>query len=258
MLWMVKPQTAPTRAASTVMTSMTGSRWRQSARVLSAQTAADGDQRDQRRGVLGPQHRAEQRDQHEGPRARQLSRTCWRSRPQRAHLLKLSMMLSTAGPMTAMNRVGRMQKISGMVIFTGTCWAFSSARWRRLTRISADCTRSTWAIGDAEGVGLHHGADEGADVGDVGALAQRAQRVGAALADLHLAQHAGELLGQRALGVAGHLLDRGVEAEAGLDADGEQVDGVGEVALQLLGRARGPAGRGTGSGRRSRRRCRPR
>ena len=45
-----------------------------------------------------------------------------------AHLLKLSMMLSTAGPMTAMNRVGRMQKISGMVILTGTCWAFSSAR----------------------------------------------------------------------------------------------------------------------------------
>ncbi len=40
-----------------------------------------------------------------------------------------------------------MQKISGMVILTGTCWAFSSARWRRLTRISEDWTRSTWAIG---------------------------------------------------------------------------------------------------------------
>ena len=41
---------------------------------------------------------------------------------------KLSMMLIAAGPMTAMNRQGRMQKISGMVILTGTCWAFSSAR----------------------------------------------------------------------------------------------------------------------------------
>ena len=27
-----------------------------------------------------------------------------------------------------MNSEGRMQKISGMVILTGTCWAFSSAR----------------------------------------------------------------------------------------------------------------------------------
>lgn len=41
--------------------------------------------------------------------------------------LKLCIMLIAAGPMTAMNSVGRMQKISGMVIFTGTCWAFSSA-----------------------------------------------------------------------------------------------------------------------------------
>ena len=34
----------------------------------------------------------------------------------------------TAGPMTAMNRHGRMQKIRGTVIFTGTFWACSSAR----------------------------------------------------------------------------------------------------------------------------------
>ena len=128
-----------------------------------------------------------------------------------------------------------MQKISGMVILTGTCWAFSSARWRRLTRISEDWTRSTWAIGMPNESACTMAPTNAADVGDVGALAERAQRVGAALADLHLAEHPGELLGQRALGVAGHLLDRGVEAEAGLDADGQQVDGVGQVALQLLG-----------------------
>ena len=66
-LWMVKPQIAPTIAASTVMTTMTGSRCRQSARVLSAQTRADRDQRDERGGVLRPQHGAEQRDQDECP-----------------------------------------------------------------------------------------------------------------------------------------------------------------------------------------------
>jgi hypothetical protein len=57
------------------------------------------------------------------------------------------MMWMTAGPMTAMNSVGRMQKISGMVILTGTFCAFSSARWRRLVRISEDWMRSTFAIG---------------------------------------------------------------------------------------------------------------
>ena len=65
--------------------------------------------------------------------------------------------------------------------------------------------------------------------------AMRPQRFRATLADLHLPQQPGELLGQRALGVAGHLLHGGVEAEAGLHADRHQVDGVGQVALHLVG-----------------------
>ena len=64
---MVKPQIAPTIAASTVITTMTGSRWRQSARVLSAQTPPIEISDDQRGGVLRPQHGAEQRDQDECP-----------------------------------------------------------------------------------------------------------------------------------------------------------------------------------------------
>ena len=39
-----------------------------------------------------------------------------------------------AGPMTTMNSVGRMQKISGKRIFTGTFCADSSARWDRFVR----------------------------------------------------------------------------------------------------------------------------
>ena len=128
-----------------------------------------------------------------------------------------------------------MQKISGMVIFTGTCWAFSSARWRRLTRISADCTRSTCATGMPNESACTMAPTKVRTSATLVRSPSAAQRVGAALADLHLAQHPGELVGERALGVAGHLLDGGVEAESGLDADGEQVDGVGEVALQPLG-----------------------
>ena len=126
-----------------------------------------------------------------------------------------------------------MEKISGIVILTGTCWAFSSARWRRLTRISRGLDAQHLGDRDAERVGLHHRADEGMELRDLAALAHRAQRVGAAGADLHLPQHPGELVGERSLGVGGDLLDGGVEAEAALDADGHQVDRVGQLALHL-------------------------
>ncbi len=53
-------------------------------------------------------------------------------------LPKTPIMLMTAGPMTAMKRHGRMKSTSGIMIFTGTFCACSSARWRRLTRISWD------------------------------------------------------------------------------------------------------------------------
>ena len=101
----------------------------------------------------------------------------------------LSMMLIAAGPITAMNKAGRMQKISGTVILTGTCWALVSARCRRLTRISRGLDPQHLRDRDAEGVGLHHGADERLEVGDVGPVRKRPQRLGTSLADLHLAQH---------------------------------------------------------------------
>ena len=124
------------------------------------------------------------------------------------------MMLRTAGPMTAMNRVGRMQKISGIGDLDGDLLGLLLRPLAPLDAHLVGLDPQDLGDRDAERVGLHHGADEAADVGDVGALAERTQRVGTALPDLHLAEHPGELLGQRALGVAGHLLDRGVEARA--------------------------------------------
>ena len=75
----VKPQTAPTIAASTVMTTITGSRCRQSAMVLSVQTQPM---------VISEISAAVSWDHSTGPssairtkaRAAALSRTCWRSR----------------------------------------------------------------------------------------------------------------------------------------------------------------------------------
>ena len=140
-----------------------------------------------------------------------------------------------AGPMITMNSAGRMQKISGKRIFTGTFCAISSARWRALDPHLRGLDAQHVGDRDAERVGLHHRGDEAAQLGHVGALAEGAHRVGAARADLHLLQHAEELLGERARRVAGDLGERGVEAQAGLDRDRQQVERVGQLAPHLLG-----------------------
>ena len=104
-----------------------------------------------------------------------------------------------------MNRQGRMQKISGTRIFTGT---FCAALLGPLPPLHPDLRglyAQHLADRDAEGVGLDHRAHERAEVRQVGPFGQRAQRVGAAEADLHLLEHPRELVGERALRVAGHL-----------------------------------------------------
>ena len=55
-------------------------------------------------------------------------------------------MLIPAGPRTTTNIAGNRQKISGTSSLTCSFWAFSSARWRRLTRITLDCSRNTSPI----------------------------------------------------------------------------------------------------------------
>ncbi|CAN5864547.1 hypothetical protein BH24ACT8_BH24ACT8_01170 [soil metagenome] len=45
-----------------------------------------------------------------------------------------------------MNSTGRMNRISGKITLTGICIAFSSARWRRLIRISWAWVDSTSAM----------------------------------------------------------------------------------------------------------------
>ena len=113
-----------------------------------------------------------------------------------------------------------MKSTSGIMIRTGTCWAFSSARWRRLVRISWLWMRSTRRDRDAEAVGLHHREAEGLEVGERGALGHGAHGLDAAHAELHLLQQAGELLVERARRCScATRLDRGVEAESGLDRD---------------------------------------
>ena len=63
---------------------------------------------------------------------------------------------------------------------------------------------------------------------DAGPPAEGAQRVHPGPADLHLLQHPGELAGERPSAVPGDLRQRGVEAEPGLDADGQRVEDVGQ------------------------------
>ena len=56
----------------------------------------------------------------------------------------------------------------------------------------------------------------------------------AALADPHLVQRERELLAERPLDLLGELDDGRVEAEAGLDADGKQVERIRKVGAEPL------------------------
>ena len=101
---------------------------------------------------------------------------------------------------------------------------------------------SAWDAQDAgdrhtERVGLQHREDERAEVVDLGALVEGAQRVGAARAHAGLLQHAARLFRQRPGHRGRGALERLLETEAGLDRDHEQVERVGQAALDLLAAA---------------------
>ena len=125
-----------------------------------------------------------------------------------------------------MNIEGKMQPTSGNSILMGALAAISSARWRRSMRSCSDWIWSTLLIDDAELLGLDDRADEVGQRGHVGAADHVAERVPAGLADADLGERAAELVGERALRLLDDLAQRGVEAEAGPDRDGQQVEGV--------------------------------
>ena len=139
--------------------------------------------------------------------------------------------------MMTMNSVGRMQKISGKRILTGTFCACSSARWLRLIRISLAWIRSTLAIGMPNASACTMRRDEASRSSARSVRSPRARIASvAAEPDLHLLEDPEELLGEGPLVSAGDLGQRGVEREAGLDLDGQQVERVGQLAPHLLAR----------------------
>src|SRR4051794_36418263 len=85
----------------------------------------------------------------------------------------------------------------------------------------------------AERVRLHHRRHESPKLGDRRPFTEGSHSVRPSRADLHLLKDAEELLGQWAGRVARHLGQRGIETEACLDGDRQQVEGVGQVLLDL-------------------------
>ena len=84
--------------------------------------------------------------------------------------------------------------------------------------------------GDAVGLGLHDGADEPAQVGQVRPPLERPVGVDARLPDPDVVERAAELLGERSLAVRDGLRHRGVETEARLDGDRHLVERVRQRA----------------------------
>ena len=133
-----------------------------------------------------------------------------------------------------MNIDGKMKMTVGKSIFTGAFIAFSSAAICRRWRVSTAWTRrmrpseipnwSAWMIARANA--------------PISVMPVRSasflSAVLAALADPHLVERQRELLAERPLELLRDLHDGGVEAEAGLDADGKQVERIRKIGAEPL------------------------
>ena len=133
-----------------------------------------------------------------------------------------------------MNSTGRMHSNSGKMTLTGICIAFSSARCRRLIRISVGLGSQHVGDRDPVGVGLDHGTGESSQVVDIGPARQALVRLPSRAAHLDVLQRSDQLLGQRAVAVAAGLGHGRLEAESGLDGDGHLVEGVGQLERDRL------------------------
>ncbi len=158
-----------------------------------------------------------------------------------------------AGPMITTNRQGRIQKMRGTMILTGTCWAL---RLGVLTAFDAHLGRlhaEHLSDGDAEGIGLHHRSDERLQVVDVG----RAPRDLAhpSLRPIPSCISRSTRANSSASGpsvLRATCWSAASNPRPCLDADGEQVDRIGQGLLDRLGALRRRTGRGRCRARRNR------
>src|SRR3990172_919419 len=134
----------------------------------------------------------------------------------------LSTMRMTAGPRMTMNRDGKMQPTSGKSILMGALAAISSARWRRSMRSCSDWTWSTLLIETPSCSAWMMAPMKLERAGTSVPATMSRSASGLPAADLR--QPSAELIGQGTLGLLHALAQRGVEAEAGADGDGEQVE----------------------------------
>ena len=142
-----------------------------------------------------------------------------------------------AGPTSTTKIAGKMNSTSGKISCTAVLAAFSSASCRRRVRIESDWTRRAWAMLRAEAVGLDQDRRQAAHVVDAGADAQVVQHFAPRPAHLQLEVGQRQFLAD-GLGVllhlVGHLPQGGVQPEARLHADDQQVEGVGQGQEDLL------------------------
>ena len=122
---------------------------------------------------------------------------CARPEGGRQWVRKAWKMLRKAGPAMMTKRAGMMQKTMGKSILTGAFWASSWASWWRRTRISAAWVRRIDPIETPKTSACLRARTNERTSGTLGSGVERGQGVGPARPGPHLAQHAGELLGQR-------------------------------------------------------------
>jgi len=135
-----------------------------------------------------------------------------------------------AGPTRTTKMPGKIKSTSGKI----SCTAVLAAFPRPIGAAGCASSRSASAApghARSEAVGLNEDRRQGPQIGHAGPRAQFVEHFNSRAAHLQLEVGDHKLLGQNAIGLAhlfGHLAHRLVEAQAGLDADHHQVQGVGQ------------------------------
>ncbi len=145
-------------------------------------------------------------------------------------------MWMTAGPRITTNMAGKMKRTVGKSTLVAAIWAFSSACCIRLVRNASEWTRSDLTRPAPYRSAWMMTRGQAADLLQVGTLAHLPQGFAARPAKLDLALDEMQLGGEHGMGrpqLAGHSLQGPRQAQAPLQADHQDVEGVGERAAEI-------------------------
>ena len=152
--------------------------------------------------------------------------------------MKLSLIEQAAGPRMTMNSVGRMNRISGTVMIAGQPGGLFLGAHHAL--VAEFGRQHAQRRGERRAVflGLDHGRDDAAHRFEVDAVGEVLERLAALVEEAQFDRGQAELVAELGIGLAellGDAAEGGVDGEARLGADDQQVERVGKALADPRG-----------------------